>query len=210
MLGSLTEMDTILGQSVGNPVTPQPVPDIAHGDVVVLRNVLTPEECAAIIRVAEERGFEKAALYNNHFSDVRKSQRCIVDSEVFVGALWPRLQHAVPPKWGWQFVLDSQHPLNERLRILRYDPGDYFLPHRDGQYMSDSSGSISQITILLYLNEGYRGGYTEFKTTAGDWCPVVTGVGDVVLMDQTVSHHVPALLEGVKYSLRTEVMYKGL
>lgn len=206
-------MDDILQPYVGNPVIPQPVPNIAHGDVVVLRNLLTPEECQAIIEVAETRGFEKAALYTDgagahHFSDVRKSQRCIVDSDAFVGALWSRLQHAVSPNWGWQFVLDSQHPLNERLRILRYDPGDYFLPHRDGQYMSPT-GSISQITILLYLNEGYKGGYTEFKTTAGEWYPVVTGVGDAVLMDQSVSHHVPPLLEGIKYSLRTEVMFKG-
>ena len=39
-----------------------------------------------------------------------------------------------------------------RLRILRYDPGDFFKPHYDGSYRRDN-GERSYITIQLYLNE---------------------------------------------------------
>ena len=39
-----------------------------------------------------------------------------------------------------------------RLRILRYDGGGYFKPHRDGVFTRDN-GERSQITVQIYLNE---------------------------------------------------------
>ena len=44
--------------------------------------------------------------------------------------------------------------LNERLRFLRYDPGQYFLQHPDGDFRRgprERPREISFITLLLYL-----------------------------------------------------------
>jgi len=38
------------------------------------------------------------------------------------------------------------------LRILRYDPGEYFKPHCDGWYRREN-GERSYVTIQIYLNE---------------------------------------------------------
>ena len=56
--------------------------------------------------------------------------------------------------------------LNERLRFLRYDPGQYFLQHPDGHF-SRGRRERSFITLLLYLNEGYVGGHTTIWNRVG-------------------------------------------
>lgn len=42
--------------------------------------------------------------------------------------------------------------LNERLRFLRYEGGDYFRPHWDGCYVTPDGREKSLFTIHLYLN----------------------------------------------------------
>lgn len=47
--------------------------------------------------------------------------------------------------------------LNERLRFLRYEGGEYFRPHWDAFYVTPDKEEISYYTIHLYLNgEGGR------------------------------------------------------
>jgi hypothetical protein len=177
-----------------------------QGFLRILKNVYSPDECKALIDMAETEGFVQASLYtdilgNEHYSDTRKSQRCIIDSETFATDLCNRIRSFIPDHMsGKPFV-----GINERLRILKYLPGDEFKPHVDGKYVSPS-GAISQITILIYLNHGYRGGYTCFH---GDtWIPIEPDTGMVVLQDQDLLHGVPPLEEGIKYAIRTEVMYQ--
>lgn len=42
--------------------------------------------------------------------------------------------------------------LNERLRFLRYEGGEYFRPHFDGNYVTPDGKERSLFTIHLYLN----------------------------------------------------------
>jgi hypothetical protein len=176
------------------------------GFVGVARDVLTPAECNAVISVAESAGFSAASFYTDpegreHYSEIRKSQRCILDSHVFAERLWARIRPLVPAKWGDATVIG----LNERHRILKYLPGDEFKPHMDGRYYA-ADGSISALTVLLYLNEGYEGGFTCFHTKNGDWYPIPPTTGAVAIQDQSLLHGVPPLQTGIKYALRTEVM----
>jgi hypothetical protein len=183
-----------------------PAPEV-NGFIKVLKGVFTSTECNNFINLATETGFTKASLYTDntgteHFSDIRKSQRCIIDSHVFAAALMNRLRPYIPEEMNGKPLVG----INERLRILKYGPGDEFKPHVDGKYMSPN-GSISQITILIYLNDGYKGGYTCFHN-GETWLPVIPETGMVVLQDQDLYHGVPPLEEGVKYAIRTEVMYQ--
>lgn len=203
-------LDTVLDPHrvvIGDHAVVRNVPGFLH----TLQNVLSPEECAAIIEIAEGIGFVPVSLYTDitgkeHFSENRKSARCIVDSHEFVRRLWLRIQHVAPPTWG--VTAATCVGLNERLRILRYDPGDEFLPHSDGSYVSPS-GAISKLTVLLYLNVGYEGGFTQFvDSTQSAWVPIQPSVGSVAIQDQALVHRVPPVLSGRKYAIRTEVMYQ--
>lgn len=174
-----------------------------------IRNVLTPIECYSLIQIAEQKGFEQAALYTDHSganhinTDIRKSSRCIVDSHAFAEQLWSRIQSYVPTEWKNGETVAG---INERLRILRYYPGDEFKPHVDGSYMSPT-GSLSKLTILIYLNSEYTGGFTTIYGPEG-LSPIQPEAGMVVLQDQSILHSVPPLRTGCKYVVRTEVMYR--
>jgi len=185
-----------------------------RGFTRVLRDVLSPSECQLVIAAAEVAGFEPAALYTDAggrdvFSTKRASHRAIIDSTPFATALWERLRPYVPLELAGQRAVG----LNERARVLRYDPGDAFAPHCDASYRrTDGSGAESRVTVLLYLNEGYTGGRTTFyasrhAASRQDGTDVVPRIGTVALQDQALLHGVPPLVSGRKYILRTEVMY---
>lgn len=201
-------MDTVLAEThiTGSCYEVQNVP----GFLQIVHAVLTPEECTAIIEIAETQGFVRASIYTDaagkeYFSEHRKSARCILDSPEFVRRLWPRIAPHVPPTGGTSAA--TCVGLNERLRILRYDPGDEFKPHSDGSYTSPS-GAVSNITVLLYLNEGYEGGFTHFLDSEGEsGVGIPPHIGMAAMQDQSLIHWVPPLIRGRKYVIRTEIMY---
>jgi prolyl 4-hydroxylase len=178
------------------------------GFFCLLHKVLTVKECDIVIDLVEEKGFVQAALYTDnagrdHYSSARKSQRCIIDSFTFAEELWRRIQTIVPPVWKHGEVVVG---LNERMRILKYKPGDEFKMHSDGSYTAPN-GDTSKITVLVYLNEGYQGGFTHYSSYEGP-VAVIPKIGSVILQDQALGHFVPPLQSGIKYALRTEVMYR--
>lgn len=187
----------------------QGVPNV-DGFLYTIPHCVSEEECKRIIYEAEQKGFVAASLYTDkdgveHFSDRRKSYRCIIDSFPFAAELWRRIKPFVPPTLpgGWQVV-----GLNERLRILRYKEADEFKVHTDGTYIGPDGTEQSRITVLIYLNTGYEGAFTTFLNKEGGWTGIVPEVGMVAMQDQGLLHCVPPMQKGVKYVLRTEVMYK--
>ncbi len=182
-----------------------------NGYLWVLERAFSPEECAAIIHAAEARGFETAGFYNDPdgnpvvIESIRKSQRVMLDMPELAATLFERVKQALPYKLNNGLTLCG---LNERMRILKYLPGDEFKRHTDGNYMTPDAKQISQITLLLYLNEGYDGARTTYYNHGDDiGVSIHPTLGSVVLMDQRLIHEVPPLRSGVKYALRTDVMY---
>ena len=92
--------------------------------------------------------------------------------------------------------------LNERFRYYRYTRGQRFAWHHDG-YFERSNGERSLLSFLIYLNEGYEGGATKFE-----WTHVRGKTGMGLLFPHGLVHEgSPVLGEGVKYVIRTDVMY---
>ena len=95
----------------------------------ILLNVFTPEECQEWIQMTEERGYS-AALLNYGVeqvlvTDVRNNDRCMIDDVDMAQKIFERIKSYLPNRWkDFQLV-----GLNERLRFLRYDPGQRFAPH---------------------------------------------------------------------------------
>ena len=99
-----------------------------------IEHLLTDEECKAMIASTEKLGYEQAMINIGGGKQVldtsyRKNQRCIVDTFPVTDIIWERLKPFIPedlyPKTkflcGWNGLC-----LNERLRFLRYDAGDFF------------------------------------------------------------------------------------
>lgn len=99
--------------------------------------------------------------------DTRKSGRVIFDSPKLADRILERMMPFMreceidrledkpmvtglgPPKRGEVLHLSR---LNERLRFLRYEGGDYFRPHWDGCFVTPDGLEKSLYTIHLYLN----------------------------------------------------------
>jgi hypothetical protein len=176
---------------------------------VQCNQVFSEEECQMIVEAAEARGFEKALLNVGGGQQVlaegtRKNLRVMVDDLGLAAEIFFRIKDALPKT----FKCHSLVGLNERLRILKYHPGDFFAIHKDGNYTREN-GEISKITLLFYLNEGYEGGETTFYKPAGNQVnlKVIPKTGMILLHDHRIDHGVPELEKGVKYVIRTDVMY---
>lgn len=176
----------------------------------VLYNVFTEEECKEYIRKTEEIGYELALVNVGggrqlKLTDVRNSSRCIWDSFEEAEKIWERIKDHIPETKRDKKALG----LNERLRFLRYDPGEYFKPHMDGMYIRDN-GERSYITVQLYLNEGFKGGSTTFMDfNLKHRKEVVPKTGMVLVFDHEIMHEGSELIKGRKYSMRTDVMYSA-
>lgn len=164
-------------------------------------DVLTRDECEEIIGRAESTGFEAAAVNTldgpRVDQDVRNNARVIQDDPEMAGDLWGRLAQHIPKMWAGRQALG----LNERFRFYRYKPGQRFTWHVDGAYQRES-GDISCLTLLIYLNEGYGGGATQFHNLA-----VAGRTGMALVFEHILPHQGAELREGVKYVLRSDVMY---
>lgn len=51
--------------------------------------------------------------------------------------------------------------VNERLRFLKYDVGNFFKKHMDGAFTRVETGERSLFTVMLYLNGDMAGGTTR-------------------------------------------------
>lgn len=163
-------------------------------------NILSAEECNSLISLAESRGFEKAPFNSSLNPEVRKSSRVIITEPELAHKLYERVKDYIP-----------DGIINPYFRFLKYTKGDEFKPHTDGQYYDKYTDRISKQTLLIYLNEDYKGGcYTTFRSIEeyNKWFSITPKIGKILIQDQTLIHAVFPLKEGVKYVIRTDIMYK--
>eukprot|EP00966_Prymnesium_polylepis_P118056 2729779-Prymnesium_polylepis.1 len=183
-------------------------------------DLLSSDECQRLIDMSEGCSYEPALVnvgmgQQMLMTDTRKSGRVIIDSKAAADKIWQRLQHLIPQA-GNDVVAWSPVGLNERFRFLKYEPGDYFAPHRDGNYeqmTGPNRGDVSFMTLMLYLNEPTRGGETNFLTfrSAGDdTVRVMPRPGLALVFDHEILHEGATLLEGVKYCIRTDIMFRQM
>jgi Rps23 Pro-64 3,4-dihydroxylase Tpa1-like proline 4-hydroxylase len=174
-------------------------------------NVFSEKECNDLINVIEKLGFNKASLFTDvdgkehYHTDVRNSMRKIIDNHDFAQLLEERIYKYIPKTYN-----DLEyHSINYRFRFLKYEKGGFFARHKDNNYKNKEC--ISLITILIYLNDNYEGGYTTFFANVDDkeGFTLKPKTGMISLMDQDIGHYVPILTKGIKYVIRTEIMYGG-
>jgi hypothetical protein len=192
----------------------------------LLRNLLSSHECDEIIAQVEYFGLRDTG-YNHR---IRVNDRVVVMGEDLADVLFDRAQpflkditvpeHGSAPlgvpkgclKGAWQPA-----GLNTCFRACRYAPGGFFLPHFDeGFYRSDRNFSFK--TFMIYLNDGFEGGPTNFYSEnqrhyfPGHPENVIYALrpekGSCLVFNHNLTHDGGELKTGFKYILRTEVMYQ--
>jgi len=168
-------------------------------------------ECEQLIALSEKTGYLPAMVNIGDGQmqvdkDYRNNSRCMIDSVELADLLFDRIKKWLPEIWDERKRLTC----NERLRFLRYYPGEFFAIHKDGSYVRDN-GERSYFTILFYLNEGFEGGHTTLMHLSDSTqnLPITPSQGGVLLFQHDIWHEGSLLKEGVKYLLRTDVMYSN-
>jgi predicted 2-oxoglutarate/Fe(II)-dependent dioxygenase YbiX len=178
-----------------------------HGDrIVTVEGLLLPDECEDLVRLAESVGFTDAPITTGFgfmmAPEVRNNTRVMLDDRQRAAALWDRVAPFAPARRGGLQPIG----LNERFRFYRYEAGQYFRWHHDGAFRRSPS-ERSLTTAMLYLNEGFEGGETEFRLSAG-LLSIAPKRGLLLLFDHGLRHQGAPVRRGRKYVLRSDVMYR--
>jgi prolyl 4-hydroxylase len=193
---------TVLVPGTGRPYVDGDSLDQTAPLVFTIDNVLTGDECAAVIDRIEALGPTAAPITTQAGfvmrQDVRNNTRVIFDDVALAQMLFERVQSHVPAK------LCERRPVgvNERFRCYRYEREQRFAPHYDGSFVRDDD-EMSLLTFMVYLNEGFGGGQTRFYDVA-----VTPKTGLALLFQHFLLHEGSSVTSGVKYALRTDVMYR--
>ena len=178
--------------------------------VIVIHGFLSGEECAALIQRSESLRYEPGTVADVVIEEVRNNERVIVDDVSLATDFLRRAEPSLPA------VIDG-HGLvgfNERWRFYRYGPGQTFKPHRDGSFMRIKSWEESQMTFMIYLNDGMVGGETRFFSDMEQafrqrpYLSVQPKRGMALAFIHSIWHEGAMVQSGLKYVLRTDVMYK--
>lgn len=172
-------------------------------EIFTVTDFFTPEECLAHIHQTEAIGYGDAPITTafgpQMRKDVRNNTRVMVDDEPLAErlfqALAPRLEGACARPVG----------LNERLRYYKYGPTECFRWHHDGSFRRDN-GEASELTFMVYLNDGFEGGATEFEWPE---LSVEPREGMAIVFTHRVRHQGAPVVRGTKYVLRSDVMFRA-
>jgi prolyl 4-hydroxylase len=193
----------ILSGGSGHPYVRGDALDQSGPLVFAVPGVLDAAACAAWIEQIERLGPAPAPITTpSGFAmrpDIRNNTRVMFDDPALAAALFARLGPALPAR-----LFDGRPVgVNERVRCYRYAPGQRFAPHYDGAF-ERSRHERSELTLMVYLNEGFEGGTTAFLELGVEATP---RTGMALLFQHRLLHEGCAVRAGVKYVLRTDVMY---
>jgi predicted 2-oxoglutarate/Fe(II)-dependent dioxygenase YbiX len=178
--------------------------DLTKPLAFVVPGVLSPAECAALVARIEALGPAVAPITRPEGPvldlGTRNNARVMFDDPDLAALLWGRVRARVPAELLRMRAVGA----NERFRGYRYHPGQRFAPHYDGSFVrSDEERSL--LTLMVYLNEGFEGGETALLDLDET---VVPRAGAALLFQHPILHEGCAVTRGVKYALRTDVMYR--
>lgn len=179
--------------------------DVTKPLVWTVDDVLSKKECDDLVARIEKAGPTVAPI-TTHLgavldTNVRNNTRVMFEDAELAGVLFQRVRDHVPKELSGLQLASA----NERLRCYRYTEGQRFAPHYDGAFVRNKS-ERSLLTFMIYLNEGFGGGRTSFLDLER---VVEPKTGRALLFQHFLLHEGAPVTSGVKYALRTDVMYRA-
>lgn len=174
-----------------------------HTDSIwTIENFLTVKECEDLIKMSESIGYNEAevslASGAKMMKNIRNNYRILHTDEALAKEYWDRLEQYCPK------VIEENYAvgLNEQFRFYKYELDQRFKRHIDGRYKRNEFEE-SRITFMIYLNEEFNGGETSF-----DEVIIKPKTGTALCFIHELKHEGCSLKDGIKYVLRSDVMYK--
>jgi hypothetical protein len=171
-------------------------------NIYLINDFWSPKKCDDLINATERMGYQRATIETEKgprvVDFIRNNNRVLYKDFNLAKNLWDELRPYAPNEIGESVAIG----LNELFRFYKYEPGQQFKKHRDQSYIRNSS-EASYFTFMIYLNDDFKGGTTTFDTPV-----VVPKKGSALIFYHYLEHEGSEVLEGTKYVLRTDVMFK--
>jgi PKHD-type hydroxylase len=168
------------------------------GNIDIFENFLSPEECDSILnKCKQELILSGAEVYTGDSNTIptKKNRKSSVGWISDLGFLNERLTNK----------------LRETFNINGMEVtglGDYqFTEYKEGEYFDWHTDSTDVIyrdrftSIVIQLNDTYKGGVLEIKNIKGEIVPVENKIGTLYIFNSRLLHRVVPVIEGVRYSL---------
>jgi len=135
---------------------------------VLYPDFITPSENNHILSVATPR-FAESQLVSRNMDSVRKSETA-----------WLSRDDPIISKIIRRVCDLTNLPFDnaEKMQVVKYDPNGYYNPHYDASCDDcpesvefEKNGGQRVITMLLYLNDNYEGGETDFPNLHAKYKP---------------------------------------
>jgi len=187
------------------PLKPDVMEKITYTpEIFTIKNFLSTAECARLIEKSEAMGYEEATVdvgggVQRMIKGVRNNERVLYKDVAYATFIWERLKNFAPEGKDNRTACG----VNELFRFYKYSPGQRFKMHKDGSFERNRF-EASQYTFMIYLNEAYTGGETIFAS--GEIIRPESGTA--LIFHHPLRHEGSLLTAGVKYVLRTDIMYK--
>eukprot|EP01084_Bolivina_argentea_P006032 11413_1 len=163
-------------QSVDNKVPKTNLQSVVNENETLLceiGNVLSAKQCSKILKnLSKQDAFQN--MSTKYEKDVRNSSRLLTVDKNVSNILWERMHKIIEEviqtnnisimPYGFD-VLNYEWKLNginEGIRINCYNKKDQFFGyHKDGQFCN-SGNERSIFSLVIYLNDNFKGGETNF------------------------------------------------
>lgn len=199
-----------------------------------LYNVLSTSECERFIQQSESLGYLPDAAVSLPRSVRHNHNVTWVVDDLTADIIWQRCAPFIKDEIGLEGV--RALGLNCRFRFYRYGAGDFFRPHTDGSWPGSRvidkqlignaySDRWSQMTFLIFLNDDFTGGNTQFwvdkydcsrparQGAEADVVNIRTPWGGVLCFPHGQHplhclHASEPVESGVKYIIRTDLLFE--
>lgn len=181
----------------------------------VVKQAFPKSFCEQLI-LQKKQSFQSAQTH--YPTSYRNNERQIIDNQILAERLFSEIKNYVPHQIEVEGIAKEEKgtwnlkQLNDRIRICRYLPGQYFNKHLDGVHFR-SKELQSKLTFMVYLNCAldYQGGRTLFFNSKEDDTVIqsfLPEVGDLIIFDHNLWHSGEEVLSGEKYILRSDILYQ--
>jgi predicted 2-oxoglutarate/Fe(II)-dependent dioxygenase YbiX len=188
-----------------------------HG-VHILRGFLDPQSCRAWVAHLERQPRLDSGVYDEYRTQDRSVgtslQKGRTSQKVDPGELMDALKfHCARAFQSAPRLFGRQVEWFEMPKILRYGPSQHYGTHADNCHRRPEENFWTKkidrdISMLIYLNEEFRGGSLSFEKFAYDYQP---RTGDLLLFpsDNRYKHGANPVTAGVRYAVVSWAAFLG-
>ncbi|MFT3765239.1 MAG: 2OG-Fe(II) oxygenase [Minicystis sp.] len=176
--------------------------------------LLSPDECRAILDGLAGETWLPATVNAEEGrvvdAKIRDNTVAVLRDPGLADDLFRRARPHVPERMivehgGAGLVALELAGVHVPVRVYRYSPGQHFGLHQDQSYFR-GDGARSLLTFMVYLNEDFEGGETEFPEQERT---IVPRTGEALFFQHMLLHAGARVLRGTKLVLRSDVLYKA-